>query len=790
MFDVSICKVNLQIFKKGVFMKILLILFVLLNINILKSSEFDVFQKYYNISNNIMKSLVIADEEYIFYGDNGGVLRTYDGGMSWEQEFIGTHNFINDMKYNDGILYGCTSGGEVITSSNKGKKWKIIKVNNDNLNQIIYLDSKIFVISNSNELFVSYDFGENWSKIYIFEGLASKLESIEDKLIVSTQNNNLNSLLVSDNNGIDWQEIDLPKTNDNSKFNLKRTQNELVVFNNSTFSELNSDLSWDFYDVKEQVIFDLVKQNDNYYFINYNGDSLEIYIKEYSKVENKIIDSNIHSKIGMVPGDYRILCSSADSKSILLTSYNKTIVKLTDNKFEILSNFSKESTQIPVFYDSLNWICPSHMNYNGKGGNIIKTTNGGKTFFHSDFYFIDTSTINYTFYGNPIIYPLTKDTSIALVNARQNEIINFRPINIFLTYNNFTNLIKLDTNLGDAEKFKVIRKIKNDIYLCRQNDKDQKLEIFKLDKDLSISKISEIDHFVDVNFLNFYFEDDIIWLYGYNKRSSKRHFIYKCTDACINWELVFNDTFNGYSSVYNFVKSKNGKYYLFVGTSDTKIVEFEKLDGSNKFRYIYDPFEFKDERIYRSFGSTEFHHNKNFKYFEDLIYEHIFATQQNSEIKGHYFEVKLKIENDIIIVDTLKQFQKRIVNIKALFGESSIYYYDMNNIYIPIEDKSLISSVEILKPPSIWTYPPYPNPVKDRLKMKFYINNSADLSKLKLELINISSGKIYHLTDYKLSFLDDSMGEVEVNTKGYISGAYLINFKLGDANKSESIIIE
>jgi len=76
------------------------------------------------------------------------------------------------------------------------------------------------------------------------------------------------------------------------------------------------------------------------------------------------------------------------------------------------------------------------------------------------------------------------------------------------------------------------------------------------------------------------------------------------------------------------------------------------------------------------------------------------------------------------------------------------------------------------------------------LKMKFYINNSADLSKLKLELINISSGKIYHLTDYKLSLLDDSMGEVEVNTKGYISGAYLINFKLGDANKSESIIIE
>ena len=40
---------------------------------------------HYDVMNYNLRILNLSEDNFIFYGDNGGVLRTSDAGISWQQ---------------------------------------------------------------------------------------------------------------------------------------------------------------------------------------------------------------------------------------------------------------------------------------------------------------------------------------------------------------------------------------------------------------------------------------------------------------------------------------------------------------------------------------------------------------------------------------------------------------------------------------------------------------------------------------------------------------------------------
>ena len=74
--------------------------------------------------------------------------------------------------------------------------------------------------------------------------------------------------------------------------------------------------------------------------------------------------------------------------------------------------------------------------------------------------------------------------------------------------------------------------------------------------------------------------------------------------------------------------------------------------------------------------------------------------------------------------------------------------------------------------------------------MKFYSAIMNELGKLKVELVEISTGKRYEINKYNLSAPSDYWGEIEFDLTNFNRGAYLLNFKIFNTNRSESIIIE
>lgn len=623
-------------------MKSLILIIILTSIMKSQNFQFDIFSQYYNVSNNIMKSLVIADNEYIFYGDNGGVLRTYDGGNTWHQEFIGTHHFINDMKYNNGVLYGSTSGGEVIISNDKGENWNIIDVNNNNINLVTSFNNDIYIISNSRDLYISTNNGSNWNKIFTFNSDVSNFEFYNDILIVKTLSGNSGNILYSENSGLNWNELELPNNElKNRWLKLKKIENSLVVHNDFSFAELNADLTWDYFNLNEQVVFDLVKINNEYTIISYHPDSLDIYLYKYSKEERKIIDSITHSKLGMMPGDYVILSSSADNNNILLTSYNKTILKIFNNgkDINVLSCFSKHNTYIPQFADSENWYYSSSLFGNGRGGNVIKTKNGGKTFNFSNYFFMDTTNQNVIAYGHPLLNFVSKDTIISLLISEASNMSGqrFNPYYSYISLNagdDFYPLEGLSDLQFNAESKKIMKKVDDDYLIITASLLHNKLQFYLLKGNSNVDTLSEIDKINNLNFTDYYFDEDKIYLVGYSSLMDKRHFIYMSKDNCKTWELLFNETFNGYTTISSFFKSKNGKFYMVLGNQDNKIVEFDKLNGSNEYRYIYDAYSFGDEKLYRFFQTTDYFYNRNLQNIEETDFLHGFAIQKDMALTG------------------------------------------------------------------------------------------------------------------------------------------------------------
>ncbi|HYV33690.1 MAG TPA: hypothetical protein VE973_02485 [Candidatus Limnocylindria bacterium] len=165
-----------------------------------------------------------------FFADHGRVLKTTDGGSSWNQVYNeeSASNPVRAISINpdnpNQLVIG-TSSGEVVKSSDGGTTWQLSKNFNDQINRILWQNGKIYVLLKTKGLFESADAGANFTELtsglsttYSLAGAAytnSSISSFSQDFVDPADPNLIyittdQGLYKSINAGKSWSSISLP----------------------------------------------------------------------------------------------------------------------------------------------------------------------------------------------------------------------------------------------------------------------------------------------------------------------------------------------------------------------------------------------------------------------------------------------------------------------------------------------------------------------------------------------------------------------------------------------------
>lgn len=756
-------------------MKAIIFLFILTQSILLSQME---YETHYNSIGNNLKFFKLSESKVLLYGDNGVILRSKDAGENWEQNFTGTHSYILKLIKKDGFIIGINNNYEYMYSEDGGDYWKYKKTQYD-FKDICTLNENVIISTYSNKLYFTDIYGTNF---------VEKETPVDSIFYVFSKNENLFivnrkfQIYRSDDLGENWKEFKLNTVM--GQFRYKEINNNLYLYGTNEIIKINDDLSLSNYVIGIKKGFEFYEYNDGFIVLNSSLTTLTITKYFYNINEDKLVTLGVNNSLRISPDNHSLIDIIVINDVLYNSHYVKTILKsaVLSNEYEIVTYMPFVPTDIKLINDKELILLDD-----GRKVQSLFSNDGGKFFKLNENYLIDTllndKAIDFDI--NDIYYKATDEWFLLLRQNSSvedfslfyytkdrgktfdsvpsvydfktrfidydNEMIYFQSEKSVVTSINInelnlnTNEINIINKLENTSRA-FFHKLDNNEFLIlttyeNQNGENNNVKLLKTNDNFKTINLIE-EKKIDKDMLGaFYrFNPNLFFFYTFNLTNLKSNFYKIASDELTM--LDFNDTtlitlaYDGYSDIhYNFMENET-----LTQTSST--VTGNPANGGFSYR-----------------------------------------------VKSNY--VKLKYEGDKFNVETIGE---AVSVCKEYFSEDGLtkFYYAPRHLFIPIEPERLeyYTSVVEKSTTSIWTYPPYPNPVKDKLKMKFYVNNSADLSKLKIELINISNGKLYHLNDYKLSLLDDSMGELEVDIKAYIPGAYLINFKLDNTNKSESIIIE
>lgn len=163
------------------------------------------------------------------FNNVGKIYKSTDAGNNWEEIFSETgndtpvNNIVIDW-YDPRVLYAATTSGAIIKSKDSGRSWVAIKRFEDSVNKVAIStkDSRIIFLYTVDELFKSTDGGKTF--VNLSKGLKDyNFRSFHD-LVIHPKFSNIVyisgdfGLLVSDNEGKEWEEINLLSKPDTRTF--------------------------------------------------------------------------------------------------------------------------------------------------------------------------------------------------------------------------------------------------------------------------------------------------------------------------------------------------------------------------------------------------------------------------------------------------------------------------------------------------------------------------------------------------------------------------------------------
>ncbi len=174
---------------------------------------------------NVLYGNAIVDQNIAFaVGENGIILRTIDGGQNWVVCTAGTLENLKKVAVISSSVVACGENGTILVSHDMGKNWALNNsVTAYNLNYVTSAGQTLFMVGANSTVIKSTDGGDSWSQITFNYG-SINFESIAaiDENTFSIVGNGFTNIRTTDG-GNSWIGIGA----NNGNINLR----EVVFFN-------------------------------------------------------------------------------------------------------------------------------------------------------------------------------------------------------------------------------------------------------------------------------------------------------------------------------------------------------------------------------------------------------------------------------------------------------------------------------------------------------------------------------------------------------------------------------
>ncbi len=796
---------------------------------------------YYTYDGLKKKILKLSESEFLFYGNEGSILKTTDAGITWDQKFNGTYaNFIQ-MVYYHGVIYAITDFKEILFSNDKGNYWKIKKLDFD-ITSICVINDAIFLSTKTDTLLISYDKGDNFFSLKTnFNGI-DYLTSNDNNLIIGTKDN---KFYYTEYLALSWYKIETAFPSD---WKLVKKNNSIFLIDSSSIAKLNDDFTIETYSIfDKKTRFDFCSFDSYLKIIKYP-------IPAYDEVEFIIYQLNLKSTSLNIIGtiDYH----SFDVKSYHILEYQIVDVESIGNDLLFLANANRiikyeQSTNSTIvlndithiynqpnqtiFIDFDNW----YKLFTYKSG-LGFTNNSGLKYdfsnhisaidYHSnlDKYFdIDlfanetsysTSHIinknNMLFFSDYLFNPELKKYFKVNTSGTGNwskttdgglswEVINSKELGIRKSIEHFKeSLIYISGHI-------------NKNYILTQNYKDT-TSFYLLKEDNSVELISTLDKSERVEII-LDEKNDLVWCINTltkpieidNETINKKHIqILYSDDSLKTWDLVFEtDNFvqveiasladDSPVIIYNYIDQSSDSSLVKLLIVNTTVNEFTELNILNN-NYDNIDFSYNSEHYSKINKYNRIINLEKDKFFGKYSYiENNKLVRVVDMINFKHFDNKIEINKHFENVNFGFHSVRRIPIIFLENDESNLYFktsYDRAgfNIYRPIEPERLeyYSSVQKTETRNyLWTYPPYPHPTNGIIKVETYWDSALPFTEKDIEIYDLTGVKIN--TENTLSVQKESNcnGKIIWDASNYKTGIYIMKITHGTETRVRKIMV-
>jgi photosystem II stability/assembly factor-like uncharacterized protein len=691
------------------------------------------YSNYTNTSETLFDCDIEPNTNTLFCaGANGTVIKTSDLGKTWESVKIDNNLSFYSISFSKKMGLIATSNGKIYKSTDLGNNWAKLDLTSPNLFRIVKIltNSSIIAIDMNCRIFISKDDGENWiainNKNELVDGLCGGLSIKDEMMVVYTSN----GLLISYDNGLTWtfKEIidkDIFGLSILSKYQVRilcRIPNDGSIYR-----------YFDMYDVdfeKDLKVTKIENTLDKYYLF-YQSYPMGFITNELSEQKESIVYGTLNS---------------------IMISYDK------------LQTWQAKSYYRSGSYPNL-FVINSDTIYAGTDrNNIFHTYNGGATWLPQK----DSS---------GLITPYSIN-SLYFTDGMNGIAFQFNGINKMYTNNSGITFDAVEISKGKTEG----NSIKDSLIYCHVSN------IISINSKYTKINVT-IDGGKNYNQTIWEYEKYSISIAPFNFLENGQMITIASKVDSVKYDTVDISKAKFYKSFYYLSTNDYGKTWnwdlitdlddptglkilsdslAFIYTSDTqdslnpKYYLYKSIDNLKTWKIV---LETPNRTLEISPSNLE--QIKNGKMIINGLYGELYVTKDY----GDTWE---------LLMDTL------VINLNTglLHHANSSYYMTTMRagLYksIPgvfdyltdVEDE--IETIES-GPEHIWLYEPYPNPVSNNLSFEMIWIKNIKGENIKIQISDYMGNIIKDVSNEPRSYLLDNKAKVTINVGNMNSGVYYIS---------------